>query len=108
MINQKVEYRRNTSKVVNIIVNNSFSYNYSADDIIKIQSEKIKSIIDMEKEGYKTNLYLFMGVNMQRTNRMLDSICLCVKIKDSNDYLNLAILSIPLCHPSMLRTIFFK
>lgn len=108
MINQKVEYRRNTSKVVNIIVNNSFSYHYSTDDIIKIQSEKIKSIIDMEKDGYKTNIYLFMGVNMQRENRMLDALGLCVKIKDSNDYLNIARLSFPLCHPSMLRRIFFK
>ena len=108
MINQRVEYKKNTSNVVHIIINNTFSCTYSADDIIKIQSEKIKSIIDMEKDGYKTNLYLFMGVKMQMKNQILDAIGLCVKIKNSNDYLNLARLSFPLCHPSMLRRIFFK
>lgn len=109
MINKKEYFKRNTSKVINTYINTSFPYDWTTEEIIKFQSMKIKQLLELQEQGYKINIYAFSSLAFEKIHeKYCDLIIFSVKIKDSNDYLNISRLSYPLCHPSFLRRHIFK
>lgn len=104
MINKKEYYKRNTSKVINAYINTTFPYDWTTEEIINTQSMKIKQLLELQEQGYKINTYAFSSIVFPILHqRSFDLMIFSVKIKDSNDYLNISRLSYPLCHPSFLR-----
>lgn len=78
---------------------NSFT---SADEIIKAGQKLLGTIMELEKQGYRFNLYA-----MQSYNRDEKTDILCVKIKNSDKPIDLKRISFPLTHPGFFRVIGF-
>ena len=93
------------SKILNFFINLSCSWNVSADSILTEASKYIRMIDTLEQQGYRCNLFVGDCGRYERRNyRNL----FCVKIKSSNEPLNLSKMAFPLCHPSMIRRLGFK
>lgn len=87
------------SKVLNLIVCVTVSGGVSSDTIIDINGKILQNVIELERSGYNVNLYV---VDLT-TYKKHESTCIMVKIKSSNERLNLLKVSYPLVHPSFLR-----
>lgn len=87
----------------NKIVTINYARCYSTGvDAQKIQQEAVKclQIIKMiEDKGYRTNLNLIMCSG----NALLK-----IRLKSSNERLNVSKLAFPICHPAMFRRLFFR
>ena len=87
------------SKVLNFLVCVTVHGGVSSDTIIEINGKILQNVIELERSGYKVNLYV---VDLT-TYKKHESTCIMVKIKSSNECLNLLKVSYPLVHPSFLR-----
>lgn len=94
--------RVQNTKVLNVLIASSFSWYVSVDDVVKKAAEYVSEIYNLEKQGYRVNLYVAIGaIKIQK-------IGMLVKIKDSNQYMNLSKIVYPLVNPSFLRRHYFR
>ena len=103
----------NTGKVLDVYYNNSMTWGYSAEDFLDAGERLIRSLVDLEKQGYRFNLYACsffvlnrgfldgQGLNEHHHNEEID--ILAVKIKSSDKPLDLKRMSFPLSHPGWFR-----
>lgn len=122
MINQKKVVVKN--KIIDISKHIGY---YSKESTEKIEKESIKALTlinELEKSGFRINLYVVapseIAINLSLSNIYGDEngewaknenpqkIMLKVKIKGSNERLNVSKMAFPLVHPSMLRRLKFR
>lgn len=89
-------------KVVDVYYDMTVSAGTSKETIIENGEKVLSAIIDLEKQGYKFNLY---AVQSYADDNSAD--ILCVKVKSSNKPLDLKRISFPLTHPAFFRVIGF-
>lgn len=94
--------RVQNTKVLNVLIASSFSWYVSVDDVVKKAAEYVSEIYNLEKQGYRVNLYVAIGATSRQ------KIGLLVKVKDSNQYMNLSKIVYPLVNPSFLRRHYFR
>lgn len=99
MINITTRRVKAQSKVLNLVVCVTVHGGVSSDTIIDINGKILQNVIELERSGYNVNLYVVDTT----TYKKHDSTCIMVKIKSSNERLNLLKVSYPLVHPSFLR-----
>lgn len=87
------------SKVINLVVCVTVHGGVSSDTIIDINGKILQNVIELERSGYNVNLYV---VDLT-TYKKHESTIIMVKLKSSNERLNLLKVSYPLVHPSFLR-----
>lgn len=87
------------SKVINLIICITVCDDVAPKTIHEVNGMILRNIIELERGGYNVNLYV---VDLTKYKK-LDSTCIMVKIKSSNERLNLLKVSYPLVHPSFLR-----
>lgn len=87
------------TKVINLVVCVTVHGGVSSDTIIGINGKILQNIIELERSGYNVNLYVVDTTIYKK----YDSTCTMIKIKSSNERLNLLKVSYPLVHPSFLR-----
>lgn len=92
------------AKVIDIYYDIGCSCGTSTNTIIKNGQILLSAIIELERQGYRFNLYAVQTYNSNGGN---DSDVLCVKVKDSNRPLDLRRISFPLTHPAFSRVIGF-
>ena len=100
---KKESYR--STKVINIIYSMSCSCDVSADEILNNSAKLVEVICQLEKNGYRINLYT--GDNA-RFKRLDTHTAFIVKLKDSGQYLDPLKIAYPLVNPSFLRRHAFK
>lgn len=90
-------------KVLNVYKDISYNASFTVEEIIKQSVKAIQIIQQLEKQNYRINLFVVdNGFNDK------EEIFVKLKIKNSNEKLNLKKMAFPLTHPSMLRRINFK
>lgn len=92
------------SKIVNIYINLSAHAGVDSRDIKKNAAKYVAAINQLEKEGYRCNVYTG-NVAGTWTD---DEYAVIVKVKSDREPLNLVKMAFPMCHPSMLRRLAFK
>ena len=91
-------------KVLDIYYDMGVIASVSTDQIIKAGQAVLGSILELERQGYRFNLYAVQSYYGE-SQKALD--ILCVKVKSSNTLLDLKRMSYPLTHPSFFRVIGF-
>lgn len=99
MMNITTKRVKAQSKVLNLVVCVTVPGDVSSNTIIDINGKILQNIIELERGGYNVNLYV---VDLTKYKKF-DSTCIMVKIKSSNERLNLLKVSYPLVHSSFLR-----
>jgi len=89
-------------KVIDVYYDMTAECNYTSEQIIKANGKLIGAITELEKQGYKFNLYAVQGYAGDR-----DADMLAVKIKSSDKPIDLRRMSFPLCHTAFFRVIGF-
>jgi hypothetical protein len=92
-------------KVITIDKNISYNYKVSTEKIIEESVKALQIVNAYEGQSFRCNLNIVFGVS-----EMLGSKKFIIKlrIKSSNERLNVSKMSFPLVHPSMLRRLFFR
>lgn len=90
-------------KVVTIDKDVCYSAGISSDDIVKESVKALAIVKKLESQNYRVNLNIVFCPE-QYDNRF----CFKIKIKSSNERLNIGKMSFPLVHPSMLRRLLFR
>lgn len=89
-------------KVIDVYYDMTVHCGTSTQTIIENGQKILSAIIDLEKQGYRFNLY---AVQCYADSSSAD--ILCVKVKSSNTPLDLKRISFPLTHPAFFRVIGF-
>ena len=100
---KKQAYR--STKVINIIYSMSCSGSVPADEILNNSAKLVEVICQLEKNGYRVNLYA--GDNA-RFMRLKSYTAVIIKLKDSGKYLDPLKIAYPLVNPSFLRRHAFR
>lgn len=87
-------------KIITIAYMPTFSHRETVDDVIKAGVEFLSAVLMIENEGYTVNL-LCVFYSKDRAGR--DSVTSCVKIKDSDQRIDVLNVAYPMCHPSYCR-----
>lgn len=90
------------SKVVDVYYDITSSCSTSTDTIIKNGQKVLGAITALEQQGYRFNLYAVQTYYSDKSADML-----VVRVKSSNQPLDLKRISFPLTHPSFFRVIGF-
>ena len=90
------------AKVLDVYYDMTASCGHDPEEFIKAGKLLLGTIIALEKQGYRFNLYAIQSYYSDRT---LD--ILCVKIKSSDRPIDLKRISFPLTHPAFFRVIGF-
>lgn len=90
------------TKVIDIYYEMSCNCGYDSDDIINAGKKLLGAIMELERQGYKFNLY---SVQAYADDKDID--ILTVKIKSSNQPLDLKRISFPTTHTAFFRVIGF-
>lgn len=89
-------------KVIDIYYDMGVPASMSSEDIIKCGQKLLGTIIELEKQGYRFNLYALQAFSDNE-----DADILCVKVKSSDKPIDLKRMSFPLTHPAFFRVIGF-
>ena len=89
-------------KVIDIYYDITVTCGYSSEDITRNGQKILGVLIDLEKQGYRFNLYA-----VQMYNSSQKSYALTVKVKSSDQPLDIKRVSFPLTHPAFFRVIGF-
>lgn len=89
-------------KVIDVYYDMTCSCGTDSDDIIKNGQKMLGAILDLEHQGYRINLYAVQSYNDSNSSDIL-----AVKIKSSNQPLDLKRMSFPLTHTAFFRVIGF-
>ena len=95
---KKQAYR--STKVINIIYSMSCSGSVPATEILNNSAKLVEVICQLEKNGYRVNLYA--GDNA-RFKKLDTHTAFIIKLKDSGKYLDPLKIAYPLVNPSFLR-----
>ena len=109
MINSKKIAIKN--KIITINKGACYNSGTSKEQMIDESIKIMKLINDLESKGYRVNLnliYDFVEDSNNYTNKNNTNFLVKIKIKNSNERLNISKLAFPLVHPSMLRRIIFR
>ena len=90
------------AKVLDVYYDMTSNCGTEPDEFVKAGKALLGSIIELEKQGYRFNLYAIQTYTSSDTIDVL-----CVKIKSSNKPLDLKRMSFPLTHPAFFRVIGF-
>lgn len=90
------------AKVLDIYYDMTCSYSTDSNDIIKAGQKILGTIMELEAQGYRFNLYAVQSYSGSR-----DADVLIVKIKSSTQPIDLKRISFPLCHTAFFRVIGF-
>ena len=99
MINITTRRVDSKSKVLNLVICVTVNGGVSSDTIIEVNGKLLQNVIELERSGYNVNIYV---VDLT-TYKKHESTIIMVKLKSSNERLNLLKVSYPLVHPSFLR-----
>ena len=100
-----VKIKNIKAKVINIFYDASFIADKSSEDIIKLGQNVFETIIRLEHCGYRFNLYVVNNFCDIYDN---DIDMLVVKIKSSNQVVDIRKMSFPLTHTSFSRLLGFS
>ena len=89
-------------KVIDVYYDMTCSCGTDSDDIIKNGQKILGAILDLEHQGYRINLYAMQGYNDSNSSDIL-----VVKIKSSNQPVDLKRMSFPLTHTAFFRVVGF-
>jgi hypothetical protein len=101
MINLRRQKANNT-KVLNIIYNTAIDYTQTKSEIAIQGARIIGEIINLEKNGYRVNLYVSLTAKYRES---ANNAVLLIKVKDSGKPINITRLAFPLINDSFLRKI---
>lgn len=90
------------AKVISVYYDITAACSVGSSDIIKAGQTLLGTIIELERQGYRFNLYACQGYSSES-----DCDMLVVKIKDSGQPLDLKRISFPLTHTAFFRVIGF-
>lgn len=99
MMNITTRRVNSKSKVLNLVICVTVSGGVSSDTIVEVNGKILQNVIELERSGYNVNLYV---VDLTKYKNH-ESTIIMVKLKSSNERLNLLKVSYPLVHPSFLR-----
>lgn len=102
MINSRKVSIRN-SKVINIVYNCTFAYDTDLDTVIEAGVKVLTHVRDLEQKGYRVNLYVMLS-----SRGSSEQITAMVRIKDSEQYMNITKTAYPIVNPNFLRRQFCK
>lgn len=91
------------TKIVNIIFNVGVDCSWTTSKIIECGAKVLSAVSLLEKQGYRVNLYTF---SVSKSGA--EKIAVAVRIKRSDDRMNLMKTAYPLVNPSWERRHFFK
>ena len=98
---KKQTYR--SSKVINLVYSMSCAGNVSAEAILSNSVKLVEVICQLEKNGYRINLYTGDNAELSRAETAF-----IIKIKDAGKYLDTLKIAYPLVNPSFLRRHAFR
>lgn len=101
MFNQKLVAKKQKIITINKCVD--YSGRVSSKEILEYSVRTLRIIQELERQGFAVNLNIIDGYSSMDEKEIIK-----VRIKNSNERLNLAKLAFPLLHPSMLRRIMFR
>ena len=102
MINsRKVSVR--SSKVLNIVYNSTFHHGTDLEDVVNAGAKVLTYLRDLEAKGYRVNLYVMMS-----SKGRCEQCTAMVKVKDSEQYLNITKTAYPIVNPDFLRKHFCR
>ena len=101
-----VKIKNIKERVISIYYDNGYSCCVSSDDIIKFGQSLFEIIIKLESSGYRINLYVTDGYCRERSEPS-DIDLLVVKIKSSNQILDIKKMSFPMTHTAFFRVLGF-
>lgn len=90
-------------KVINILYNPTVSYGVSKDFIADGGAKILSFLRKLESQGYRVNLFVVCASQKNR-----ERCAILVKIKSSDQHLDLIKVAYPLVNPSMLRRHFLR
>lgn len=99
MVNKK---KTINNKIVTIVYNCSTPWHVESNTIMKTTAELMKNIIELEKDGYRVNLYVC------EYNNNGSGFGFVLKLKTDREILNIKKLCFPLVSSSFLRRIAFR
>lgn len=100
MVNTRIKTIK--CKVIDVYYDMTVNCGISPEDIIENGKKVLSAIIDLERQGYKFNLYA-----VQSYQSGCDGDMLCVKVKSSDKPLDLKRMSFSLTHPAFFRVVGF-
>lgn len=89
-------------KVVDVYYDMTANCGVDKDDLLKAGQKVLSAIIELEKQGYRINLYAVQDYSDSDTSDLM-----VVKVKSSDKPLDLKRISFPLTHPAFFRCIGF-
>ena len=102
MINQRVVRYKNT-KVLNVLYNASVDWTVSNQKICETASKVLSEIYSAEKRGYRINLYV--AISSKSDSQYCTAL---LKIKSSEQYMDLLKVVYPMINPMFIRRHFFR
>ena len=90
------------AKVVDVFYDMTVSCSVSAEQQMKAGREVLSAIIDLEKQGYRFNIYAAITFTGSR-----DADIICIKIKSAEQPLDIKRVSFPMAHTGFFRVIGF-
>lgn len=103
MIDQKKVVQK--QKVVTIVKNISYSAFTADSEIVKHSLRALQIVQKIEEMGYRVNLDILHAAVTSDSNEAIDTR---LRIKSSDQKLNISKVSFPLVHPDMLRRLGFR
>ena len=100
-----VKEKIKSPKVLNIVYNIAVPDGTKAEDMADAGAKVLTHLRNMEAQGYRCNLSVMVAV---RDDKRTETSILLVKIKSSNQHLDLLKVAYPLVNPSMLRRHHFR
>lgn len=95
---------KTSCKVVDVVLGAAFSCEWSTEDIMREAKKAMQAVMTAENNGYRVNLYVCFSSAYLGAKRDKNNTCdILVKIKGSNQKLDLLRVSYPVIHPSFLR-----
>lgn len=105
MVNKKLMPVK--QKIITLNKSIGYSAKIKSEQIIDESIKTLQIIKKLESQGYRCNLNIVVGVSESDFFKGKNFI-LKIKIKSSNEKLNISKLAFPLVHPSMLRRLFLR
>ena len=100
MINSRMKPIK--AKVIDVYYNMTASASTDSEDIIKAGVKLLSTIVELELQGYRFNLYAVQNYYSDRKCYMLK-----IKVKDAMQQIDLKRISFPLTHTAFFRVIGF-
>lgn len=102
MINSRLVSVR-SSKVLNIVYNSTFHDGTDLNNVVDAGAQVLTYLRDLEAKGYRVNLYVMMS-----SKGGGEQCTVMVKVKDSEQYLNITKTAYPIVNPDFLRKHFCR